>query len=340
LGVELMQQLPAGYTLRAPTLTDAEAVVALVNAASLADAGYERSSLQRTLMHWRDPQRNLDDDWLVIAPDGEPAAFLELYEFPPYTVFEFDGVVHPAHRRRGIGTFLLRTIEARARRGMERSPQDERIILETEASSENVNAHHLLLANGFQHVRDWKQMLITMDAPPPLPVWADGVRVRRFVPGQDDRAIWETAEAAWQDHHGYAPTPFEEFRYFRIESQANFDPSLWLLAEAGDQVVGVLLGLPDRPGYPDAGWVSLLGVRREWRGRGIARALLHETFGEFWRRGVRQVGLNVDASSLTGANRLYERAGMREVRRDHTYEKVIRDAGGEVRDAGLGERST
>jgi mycothiol synthase len=50
---------------------------------------------------------------------------------------------------------------------------------------------------------------------------------------------------------------------------------------------------------------------------------LYETFNEFWQRGYRKVYLGVDASSLTGADRLYERAGMREVGRTMTFEKVL-----------------
>ena len=46
-------------------------------------------------------------------------------------------------------------------------------------------------------------------------------------------------------------------------------------------------------------------------------------FGEFHRRGMTRVGLDVDAENLTGAVRLYERAGMRIVKRRDTYEKLL-----------------
>ena len=65
--------------------------------------------------------------------------------------------------------------------------------------------------------------------------------------------------------------------------------------------------LPERMG---AGWVSRLFTAREWRGRGIGAALLADAFGRFWSIGRRRVGLGVDAQSDTGAQRLYERAGM------------------------------
>jgi len=65
-------------------------------------------------------------------------------------------------------------------------------------------------------------------------------------------------------------------------------------------------------------------VRRPWRRKGLGLALLLHSFGEFYRRGRRRVGLGVDAQSLTGATRLYEKAGMRVARVYNTYEKELR----------------
>ena len=58
---------------------------------------------------------------------------------------------------------------------------------------------------------------------------------------------------------------------------------------------------------------------------GLAVALLNHTFGEFYRRGQRRVGLSVDSSSLTGATRVYERAGMRTDQHRIVYANVLRD---------------
>jgi ribosomal protein S18 acetylase RimI-like enzyme len=67
-------------------------------------------------------------------------------------------------------------------------------------------------------------------------------------------------------------------------------------------------------------------VRRTWRKQGLGLALLLHTFGEFYRREKPRVGLGVDAQSLTGALRLYERAGMHSdpERQYVSYEKELR----------------
>jgi ribosomal protein S18 acetylase RimI-like enzyme len=56
--------------------------------------------------------------------------------------------------------------------------------------------------------------------------------------------------------------------------------------------------------------VRTLGVREEMRGRGLGKALLHQSFTDFYRRGVPKVGLAVDSQNPTGATRLYQKVGM------------------------------
>jgi ribosomal protein S18 acetylase RimI-like enzyme len=67
----------------------------------------------------------------------------------------------------------------------------------------------------------------------------------------------------------------------------------------------------------------VLGVRPQWRRRGVATALLRHSFRDFRDRGATRVGLGVDGENTTGAVRLYERVGMRVVRRNDTYEKTL-----------------
>ena len=71
------------------------------------------------------------------------------------------------------------------------------------------------------------------------------------------------------------------------------------------------------------GWVDVLGVRRDWRRRGLGEALLHLAFRELYDRGQRRVGLGVDAENTTGATHLYERVGMKPSSQDDVYEKPL-----------------
>ena len=91
-----------------------------------------------------------------------------------------------------------------------------------------------------------------------------------------------------------------------------------------DEIAGFCLCRKEAYEDPDMGYVNILGVRRPWRRRGLGMALLQHAFAEFYRRGQQRAGLGVDAGSLTGATRLYERAGMHVARQFDTYEKMLR----------------
>jgi mycothiol synthase len=68
---------------------------------------------------------------------------------------------------------------------------------------------------------------------------------------------------------------------------------------------------------------TCFGVRPRWRRRGLAFALLLHAFAEFRSRGFDRVGLGVDAESTTAALELYERAGMRVVKQQATFERAL-----------------
>jgi ribosomal protein S18 acetylase RimI-like enzyme len=70
--------------------------------------------------------------------------------------------------------------------------------------------------------------------------------------------------------------------------------------------------------------VRYIAVRQHWRRRGIARALLLHAFAEFRQRGKGSIMLGVDATSLTGADRLYRAVGMRQVDRSLRYRLELR----------------
>jgi mycothiol synthase len=98
------------------------------------------------------------------------------------------------------------------------------------------------------------------------------------------------------------------------------DLSLWWVVDDGDELAAVSLNRWHFSGDPQFGWIDVLGVRPEWRRRGLATALLLHTFRDFRRRGATRVGLGVDGENTTGAVRLYEQVGMRVVRRTDIYE--------------------
>ena len=132
----------------------------------------------------------------------------------------------------------------------------------------------------------------------------------------------ECVQESFADHWDFHPEPIERFRRWTTDRD-DFDPTLCMLAEDGEELAGVSLNAWHWSGDPAFGWIGTLGVRRPWRRRGLALALLRHSFAHFERRGANRVGLGVDAENTTGAVRLYERAGMRPVKRFDSFERTL-----------------
>ena len=129
------------------------------------------------------------------------------------------------------------------------------------------------------------------------------------------RAALDEAFARDPFFHEATPAHFREF-YLRARG---FDPSLWLLAWDGHDLAGFVLAFPERAGEVGLGWIESLGVRVPWRQRGLGEALLRAALHELHGRGLRRIGLGVDAENQTGALRLYRRVGMQVVRQGNNW---------------------
>ena len=230
--------------------------------------------------------------------------------------FPIDARVDPGSRGRGIEDALLEAAEAWSR---ERAGSGA--LLRGYAPERDAGLREAFERKGYRVVRHSFQMEIELAGLPEVPHWPEGISVRRFDPAADEHAVYEAQQDAFSDHWDFRRLPHEEWRRFQIETP-RFDPELWWVAEADGEVAGFSLN-NWRFGDEEFGWIGDLGVRRPWRRRGIALALLLHSFADFSRRGARRVGLGVDAENPTGAVRLYERAGMRAVRRNDTYEKPL-----------------
>jgi len=277
-------------------------------------------------MFWNEPERNIaTDNWFISGPDSLLVAYADYSEYAPFVVNEFDYAVLPGHAGVGLEPAIFDIAERRARQTIAKAPDGTAVTLQTRIWATNHADQALLLAAGFEQSRVWNRMLIEMSDLPPEPDWPSGIRVRTFQPAEVDavHAAWEDAQRDEWDFSSLTP---EEFRMYFVDEEENFDPTLWFLAidDATREIVGYTLCRWERPGEPETGHIRYVAVRRPFRRRGIAHALLRHTFREFYSRGKTKVGLAVDSTSLTGADRIYERVGMRPTHQSIVFEKSLR----------------
>jgi mycothiol synthase len=294
--------------IRRPESTDASAVAERLNALGRELYGGADVTEVEVSRWWDDPKV---EAWVAVE-DGRILSYADL------------GVQHEGTRlwidlRRGAGgeEELLATAEARAR---ELAKPDS--VLRTVAAAPDAVSRGIFERNGYRPVRHSFHMSIDVTGDLPAPVWPEGVTVRAHVRGEDDERVYEADQEAFQDHWDHVRTPYDEWRFYSLERH-DFDPSLWFLAEEGGELAGISLCAKHFAGDPGVGRVATLAVRRPWRRRGLGLALLHHAFRELKHRGFDEVRLEVDGESLTGAVRLYERAGMHVSRRYDTFEKSI-----------------
>jgi mycothiol synthase len=311
----VMASPPPGYTVRPATWDDLDAVATLLRVADLADIGEQDFSIEELKDDWRQPQLDMTSDTWLVMSGAEACAYTWLLGRNSHRDLDSWGVVHPGHRGQGLGTFLLDVVERRAaeHQVLVEPPGQSTLLLHTLAMDSA--ARTLLEGRGFELTRHFWRMDIELETEPASPGPVDGISIRTFLRGQDERPVYEAFEEAFAGHFGYVPRSFEDWSTVRL--QEGFVPSLWFVATEGQEVVGALAGRI----MEGMGWVATLGVRQPWRGRGIGGALLRHSFAAFHRRGITKASLSVDARNETGAVALYERAGMHVALQYDTYEK-------------------
>jgi mycothiol synthase len=247
-----------------------------------------------------------NDSWLY-EDDGEVAA-LGWMDLTNGSDAAFAvGVVHHRWKGKGIGVELVQRSEARGRaRGAARMHQV--------ALAADPDARSLITSRGYVEMRRFYDMAIEQTEPPaPVALPVEAVRKDELP------AFYAALDEAFQDHWEHHSTPFDEW-WARHRANPNLDLSLWFLIRDGDEIAAVTRNEGNRNG---GGYIGAIGVRRPWRGKGYAKALLLHSFRVFFERGMPRVTLGVDAQNPTGATHLYERVGMHVEMENVVFEKML-----------------
>jgi mycothiol synthase len=307
-------QLPEGYSVRAATMEDVDAVTNLFNDVEIDEAGEPEYSPGEVAEEWSDLDLR-ERAALVEASNGTLAGCLVL-KSRGNVVHDADIYVHPSHTLRGIGAYLINLSEARAQSWVDGAPKGKRVVIRNAIHAPNQAANNLLKQYAYEPIRHFWRMEIVLESEPIEPAFPEGFTVRPCRSGQDEHAVYAIVDETFQDHWSFGPTSFEDWF-----GRTGFDPNLTFQLFEGDEVIGVIVC---RIYGGDLGWVGDLGIRKPWRRRGLGLALLQFAFAEFYRRGIRRVALGVDAQNEQGATQLYDRAGMKITRNFVIYEKELR----------------
>jgi len=241
------------------------------------------------------------------------------------------GCVDPAWQGTGIGTGLLGWMEQRTR---ERFAEDDgdagdavprpRLRLHMEQQHQHQAA--LFAGSGYSVVRYYNEMHRPLGLGVPEAVLDPGLELVTFGPALHE-PVRLAHNAAFRDHWGSEPRDEEAWGFLVNDPQARPDLSGVVLDRSTGTVAGYQLATHDAEaaltrGFRE-GYTELLGVRREFRGRGIAQVLLADAMRRFAAAGMDVASLDVDSENPTGALALYVKMGYAAVNQSMAWDKEL-----------------
>ncbi|NUS09616.1 MAG: GNAT family N-acetyltransferase [Nonomuraea sp.] len=236
-------------------------------------------------------------------------------------IMRLSGGVHPAYRRRGLGGRVLDWGVATAPVLSEKAYPGVPLEIQLHADDANAGLRALAERAGFTATRWFAHMGRSLKGDLPAFTPPDGVSVVTWSPEVDEGARHVRNES-FVDHWGSVPHTRESWQGYIVGTR-NFLPGSSFVALHEGRPVGVLMTHTFEAYNEQAGerraWIQIVGTLREWRGRGVAGALIAHALAAFRAQGFDTAGLGVDADNPTGAVSVYTRAGFEIFQRSTNY---------------------
>ena len=221
----------------------------------------------------------------------------------------------------------------RVRALMTTNPTERPTVMQTWVVDEQKPPERMavLRSFGFEPIRYGYLMLRDLTEPIDVPDMPAGLYVRPCTP-EDDRAIYLALIEAFRDHWGFAEPPdldadFQEWSGWPLRRPDLYQVAFARDANGDEQVAGMVLNFigekENRVFNLKRGWADPICVRRPWRRRGVAHALIMRSLRLFANMGLTEAALGVDTENTSGALRVYESCGFRPVSRSVTMRKTM-----------------
>lgn len=313
--------------LRPMTSADLPAVHALQVGANAYDGVQEVLTLDEMVETLDDDQVRFADDVRLSEVDGHLVGYAHTFHLPSEVRLErcyVFGAVAPAWRGRGVGRALMEWGIARATEQLRSTGRDLPCVIRVDGLETVESRHRLFARMGFTPVR-WFEDLLRPLTDLPARRTVPGVRLVPWPDGRDEE-IRHVKNRAFDDHWG--ATPMSEHHFHQMVRGFGARPDLSYIAlDDDDRVVAHCLNKrfpadDELTGRRNA-VIDNLGCLPEWRGRGIASALITESLHAFAAAGLTHASIGVDADSPTGANRLYRALGFEPHLRSITHEIAL-----------------
>jgi mycothiol synthase len=328
---------PVGLCWRHLTRPDLADLDALISAAEDADDPSSRHSLAELQEAFdsrvADPGRDA-----VVGRDADGTLVAYGWNHPhtadtsPRRV-HLAGTVHPAWRGRGIGRAVLGWQLARAQEfhAETRRPGHGPLQVIAYADEKQTAQRSLYEHHGLKPTRWLADMFLTFSGPPPPAVAPAGIRL---VPLSHKllEPVRVVHNEAFADRWGAQPIDAVSWDEQLNRRGSRLSWSWVALAAATSEVVGYVTNAAyeqdwEAQGFSE-GWTDRLGVRRCWRGRGVASALLRRSMQSFYEAGLDAAGIGIDSDGPSDPFGRYLRLGYRVVNLVLLHARTFEDTAG------------
>lgn len=326
--------MTSDHEVRRASAEDTEAIAALVNLHARQCCGENRVGSNEVRAWFAIPGTPQDDTRSWWSGDGALTAYAQVYapEFPPAWDMLHDVTVHPdmAHDTELWGeVFAWCENHQWAARRKKTGRPDDQLCCGARIYENDSYKRREYESRGFKHVRNETLMRVGLEeATAKKTVRPEGVDLRRLDLKRDLEGYALAYSEAFQDHWGFESLSLDEWiRRKKGEFTswgAMYMPDLWFVALEGDTIIGSVGSFPDYANVEGRCYLYHVFVRRAWRNRRIATALLQTAFQALKERGGRTVELHVDSDNMTYGLELYRGVGMRPVWQQRLYEKTYR----------------
>lgn len=301
----------------------------LIRASEVDDGVPWATSEAETNRQLTDPESELAADSIAaVLPDGRLAGFGAVRmraEARRRRAVGQDGTVHPRYRRRGLGTRIFDWTEERGRRRAATISDGVPAFLEAWANEEWQDRRILFSGRGYEPIRYYDDMRRSLADPIPEAPLPDGLRFVRWSPERDEE-FRDAHNDAFADHWGSEPLAAEIWRH-RMSGSEHFRGDLTYGVYEGQRLIGYCTAYhaPEDAAVTGRreGWLGQIGVRRAWRGRGVASAVMSHVMQAMIDAGMDDALLDVDSENPSGAVGLYERLGFRRQHRWVRWAKPV-----------------
>jgi ribosomal protein S18 acetylase RimI-like enzyme len=237
----------------------------------------------------------------------------------------------PEWRQPGVWPALVREGDRRIRAMAAGHPSLPERYFQGWATESQTQWIAALEVEGYKAVRHFRNMVRQLGVVPELELGRlpDGLEVRP-AKADDMRAIWDAEAEVNRELFEYVAEQWDESRYAGWLADASHTPRLWQVAWDGGQLAGMVLPRVDEVANRERdrkrGHIEHVFVRRPWRGRGLAKALLVRSLHALRDEGMYEAELGVDTENDSGAFGFYQRLGYVTERTDIWLRKPL-DAG-------------